>query len=554
MGRTVNIGAQSFVDMREHGDFMVDKTSFVRDWWLSRDQITLITRPRRFGKTLNLSMVEAFFSTKYAGRADLFEGLAVWDDPQMRALQGTVPVVFVSFADVKGSTYGGMLRAIRDSVAEAFDRHGYLEESPALTQAQRERYALLRDSRADDADLPRSLRLLCSLLERHWGARPIILLDEYDTPMQEAWARGFWNEASDFMRELFNSTFTTNDHLGRALLTGITRVAKESIFSDLNNLEVVTTTSESYETAFGFTEAEVFSAMDEMGLADREGVKRWYDGFVFGRTADIYNPWSVTNYLKKGRLDPYWADTSGNALVSECIARGDWRLKEDFKTLLEGGTVTRDVDEQVVFQLLPGDPDAVWGLLLATGYLKCTDFPEGGGRSRTLSVTNYETAYMFDRMVEGWFRFTRSSYGDFCDAMLVGNAGGMDSYLARVARDTFSFFDTGGDEPERFTCGFVLGLVVRLRGRYFVESNREGGDGRFDVALTPRDPGRDPGVVLEFKTCDRGENLGDAACDALGQIAEKRYVDDLVAHGVPAERIHRYGVAFCGKESLVKGA
>ena len=550
MGRTISIGNQSFADIREHGDFMVDKTSFIREWWDARDQVTLITRPRRFGKTFNLSMLEAFFSTKYAGRADLFAGLNIWADEEMRALQGTLPVIFLSFADIKEGTFESARAKTCRVLADAFKAHA--DELGAQARdwdGPEPPYGI--SPTMDDATAASSIKLLCSLLERKTGKRPIVLLDEYDTPMQEAWTGGFWDKAVGFMRPLLNSTFKTNPSLERGLLTGITRVSKESIFSDLNNLRVVTTTTEAYETSFGFTEDEVFAAMDEMGRTDEDGVKQWYDGFVFGRTPDIYNPWSVVNYLKEGALKPYWANTSANGLVSSCIAQGDKTLKEDFRTLLDGGSITRPIDEQVVFSQLAESPDAVWSLLLASGYLKCTDFEDGWHDYRTLTVTNLETLRMLERTVGSWFAQFQGPYGEFCRAMLEGDAEAMDAYLSDVAHESFSHFDTGRRAAECFYHGFVLGLVVDLRGRYLVQSNRESGFGRFDVALVPCNPAHDPGIILEFKTCSKNQTLEEAGEDALTQIANRQYCAGLIAQGVPAERIHTYGIAFQGKKTLV---
>ncbi len=550
MGRTISIGNQSFVDIRERGYFLVDKTAFIREWWNAGDTVTLITRPRRFGKTLNLSMLEAFFSTKYAGRAELFEGLSIWADDEMRALQGTLPVIFLSFADIKEGNFESARAKTCRVLTDAFKAHaGELGMQAQDWDGPEPPYGI--SPAMDDATAASSIKLLCSLLQQKTGKRPIVLLDEYDTPMQEAWTGGFWDKAVGFMRPLLNSTFKTNPALERGLLTGITRVSKESIFSDLNNLRVVTTTAEAYETSFGFTEDEVFAAMDEMGRSDKDGVKQWYDGFVFGRTPNIYNPWSVVNYLKEGALKPYWANTSGNALVSSCIAHGDRSLKEDFRTLLDGGSITRPIDEQVVFSQLADSPDAVWSLLLASGYLKCTDFEDGWHASRTLAVTNLETLYMLEKTVGGWFAQFQGPYGEFCRAMLAGDVEAMDAYLADVARETFSTFDTGVRAAESFYHGFVLGLVVDLRGRYLVESNRESGFGRFDVALVPCDPSRDPGIVLEFKTCSKGQTLEQACADALAQISGKHYAAGLIARGVPAECILSFGIAFQGKETLV---
>lgn len=555
MPRRVAIGAQGFASIRERGAFLVDKTGFVRDWWQSMDDVTLVCRPRRFGKTLNLSMTECFFSTRYAGRSDLFEGLEVWGDDDMRAEQGAWPVIFLSFASLKPPTFRGLRDGVARLVANVYQ--DLLPENGLLDPTEAALVAAITHLDASDADLSLSLNQLCRILHRLTGRKAIVLLDEYDTPLQEAWLRGYWQEASDFMRGLLNATFKTNPCLERGLLTGITRVAHESIFSDLNNLNVVSTTSEEYATAFGFTQGEVDAALEEFDRIDaREAVRAWYDGFTFGQERDIYNPWSITNYLSKGKLAPYWANTSGNGIVSRLVGTSDSQFKSDFETLLSGGSVEEEVNFQTTFPDLERDPASLWGLLVAGGYLKVErtneleDFAE-------LSVTNRETMLVFDQMVRRWFSPVRVPYNGFVRALLSGDLNAMNAYLNDVALDTFSTFDTGrrpsGTEPERFYHGFVLGLLVELRGRYVVRSNRESGFGRYDVALEPCDTANDDGYILEFKVRDpsREATLEDSVQSALAQIRERNYAADLVARGVPAERIHAYGLAFEGKHVLV---
>lgn len=559
MPRTVSIGAQSFPEIREHGYFLVDKTGFVRDWWESGDAVTLICRPRRFGKTLNMSMVEAFFSHRYAERADLFDGLEVWRDKPMRTEQGTWPVLALSFGGVKARTFAGMCADIRRQVARVL-RGCWPEGSAAIADPVTKQLVREVEVAADDETVQSSLGILCEALQRESGRKVIVLLDEYDTPLQEAWLQGYWEDASGFMRGLLNETFKTNPFLERGLLTGITRIAHESIFSDLNNLKVVTATSDEYASAFGFTEAEVFAAMDEYGLADRVGVRRWYDGFSFGRTHDVYNPWSITNYLDTGKLEPYWANTSGNALVSTLVGGADALFKSDFEVLLSGGTVTEHVEEQTTFSDLDRDSAAVWGLLVSSGYLCASAAPghEGDGVYR-LAITNYETMLAFEQMVRRWFSPVRVPYNEFVRALLAGDTEAMTHYLNDVALDTFSVFDTGkrpsGTEPERFYHGFVLGLLVELRGRYRVRSNRESGYGRYDVLLEPADASADDGIILEFKVRDpeRESSLGQCVDAALAQIEEKHYATELVAQGLPQTRVHSYGIAFEGKRALVGG-
>ena len=556
MPRTVAIGVQSFAELRERGYFLVDKTSFIADWWHSADQVTVIHRPRRFGKTLNMDMVECFFSNKYASRAALFGGLDVWNDAGLRREQGTWPVVSLSFSVAKGASAEAVVRRMCEQIARAWRQHRDDIDADSLGDQERD----LLEGRTPFVDpmvAPNSLARLCELLEKSTGKRCIVLLDEYDTPLHEAWVGGFWHEVSEFVRAFFNSSFKSNPSMERALLTGLTRVARESIFSDLNNPKVVSATSPEYATSFGFTQDEVFAAMEEFGLCERDQVKDWYDGFTFGGMPDIYNPWSITNYLDSGRFAPYWANTSGNALISKIVREGDADLKSDFEVLLSGGSVEKRFDEQVSFDELGRRPGAVWGLLVAGGYLRIEAAGPAHADGSTLKITNHEVALSFDGMVRGWFDVVSSRYNAFVRALLAGDLDAMNVYMNDVALDTFSTFDTGkrasGLEPERFYHGFVLGLLVELRGRYLIRSNRESGFGRYDVLLEPVDPKADDGIVLEFKVHNprKEATLEDTVSAAKQQIADKRYANELEAKGLAPERIHAYGFAFEGKRVLI---
>ena len=560
MKKAISIGIQGFSDLREQDCFFVDKTNFIKEWWGKRDVVTLITRPRRFGKTLNMSMLDCFFSNKYANRADLFEGLSIWQDETYRKLQGTYPVIFLSFAAVKAGNLEDAKTQIKQEIARLYEENRYLLEGNVLSDNERKIYNSTT-IQMDDTMAQNALKTLSVWMERYYGKKVIILLDEYDTPMQEAYVQGYWDEFTSFVRSLFNASFKTNPYLERAVMTGITRVSKESIFSDLNNLRVVTTTSNLYADCFGFTEEEVFAALDEYGMSDKKDeVKQWYDGFTFGEHRDIYNPWSITNYLDEHRLYPYWASTSSNGLVSRLIRTASADVKEKMEDLLRGQAITVNFDEQIVYNQLDDNEEAIWSLLLASGYLKVQNIDYRGITLEpwyTLDITNIETLSMFMTMFRGWFKNKDANYNDFVKALLKGSLKEMNIYMNDVALATFSSFDTGKkpsekSQPERFYHGFVLGLLVELRDRYQIRSNRESGYGRYDVMLTPVTE-VDDAIVIEFKVHepDEEKSLQDTVRTALDQIKEKNYDAELLLQGIPADRIRHYGFAFEGKKVLI---
>ena len=563
MSRQVAIGIQDFEKLREGNYFYVDKTDFIREWWENGDDVTLINRPRRFGKTLNMSMVETFFSVDYADRGDLFEGLSIWKNETYRKLQGTYPVIFLSFANIKESDYITTRKKICQVITELYEKYLFMVESDLYSDREKD-YMRRINPEMDDADASMSIHFLAKFLYRYYGKKVIVILDEYDTPMQEAYVNGYWDELVSFTRSLFNATFKTNPYLERGLMTGITRVSRESIFSDLNNPEVVTTTSEKYATSFGFTESEVFAALDAYGYSDRKvDIKKWYDGFTFGSHTDIYNPWSILNFLDKGKISTYWANTSSNSLVGKLLREGDEDVKGLFEDLLKGECIWCPVDEQIVYNELDKNVNAVWSLLLASGYLKVISYeevdevPENRDPMYQLTVTNHEVQRMFRNMVHSWFGGTQRSYNGFVKALLERDLKAMNVYINDVALKTFSYFDAGTkpsqrEEPEKFYHGFVLGLIVDLAGEYTVTSNRESGFGRYDVMIEPNDSERDA-FILEFKVFDKDDEktLQDTVASALAQIEEKKYVTLLNAKGIPAERIHKYGFAFEGKKVLI---
>ena len=573
--KVVAIGKQSFESIREKDNFYVDKTLFIREWWDSDDAVTLITRPRRFGKTLNMDMIKCFFSNEYKDRGDLFEGLDIWKDEKYRELQGTYPVIFLSFAEIKKNNFKDTKNDIISIINEAYKQHSYLIRSNVLTDAEKGIFDKF-DNYSKDTDVSkemsneivcRAIKDLSSMLYRHFGKKVIILLDEYDTPMQEAYVNGYLEELVGFTRSLFNSTFKTNPYLERAIMTGITRVSKESIFSDLNNLKVITVTSDEYSKCFGFTEDEVFAALDEQGLSsEKEKVKLWYDGFTFGESRDIYNPWSIINFLDEKKYKAYWAESSSNGLINSLVQKGSPYIKTMIETLIKGENINVVIDEQIVFSELDYSEDAVWSLMLASGYLKVIsseplDAMRESECEYELALTNREILFMFRKMILRWFSPAKMETNEFIKALINGDIESMNAYINKVTLKTISYFDTGNspsdEEPERFFHGFVLGLMVDQTQNYIIASNRESGFGRYDIMLEPIDKNNEkyPGIVIEFKVINqRKENsLEETVAAALKQIEEKNYDAELIKRGVKAENIHHYGFAFKGKEVLIDG-
>ena len=567
MARVVGIGKQSFEKIIKEKCFYVDKTAFIKEWWDNKDDVTLITRPRRFGKTLNMDMLKCFFSNEYKDRGDLFEGLDIWKDEKYRELQGTYPVIFFSFAKIKQNNYTDAVSGIKRVICDEIQKYIFLKDWDGLTDEEKNNLNNITYG-MDTVTAQEAINNLSNYLSRYYGKKVIILLDEYDTPMQEAYTNGYWEELVAFTRSLFNSTFKTNPYLERAIMTGITRVSRESIFSDLNNLEVVTTLSPKYTTAFGFTEQEVFNALDEFGLSEQKGeVKAWYDGFVFGEQKDIYNPWSIINYLDKKKIALYWAESSSNGLINNLIQKGSSYIKKMLETLISGKNIKVPIDEQIVFSELDYSEDAVWSLMLASGYLKVVSSEElnlirESDNEYELALTNREILFMFKKMILRWFSPAKSETNEFIKALITGDIESMNEYMNDVALRTFSSFDSGKHTsekkaPENFYHGFVLGLMVDQTENYIITSNRESGFGRYDIMLEPKDKQSQkyPGIVIEFKVINpRKENsLEETVEAALKQIEEKNYDAELINRGVKEENIHHYGFAFKSKEVLIDG-
>lgn len=561
MAQVVGIGLQDFSKIQKEHIFYIDKTKFIKEWWDSKDEVTLITRPRRFGKTLTMSMVEQFFSIAYAENK-YFKGMDIWKEKRFRDIQGTYPVISLSFSSIKERNYEEAKKKICATIQMLYQKYRFLIEGDTLNEQEKAEFLQVT------ADMPEyeatlSLKKLSCYLNRYYGKKVILLLDEYDTPMQEAYVKGYWQELAEFVRNLLNAAFKDNPDLERGIMTGITRVSKKSIFSGLNHLKVVTTTSDEYADCFGFTTEEVLNSLKEYGLEDRQNeVKKWYDGFCFGSIKDIYNPWSIINYLDNKAAAPYWANTSSNDLIGKILQEGNKQIKESFEKLLHQEAICIELDEQIIYGQLDIDENAIWSLMLASGYLKVNrrrviETNSGWEQIYELSITNFEVLIMLKKMVHSWFAPSASNYNEFLKALLQDDIKAMNVYINRVAASVFSFFDTGkkpseATEPERFYHGFVLGLIVDLEESYHITSNRESGFGRYDVLIEPKNK-KNPAIIIEFKVQDPEDeqDLSQTVDAALDQIEQKNYGAELIEKGIQPEQIRKYGFAFCGKKILI---
>lgn len=566
MKETIAIGVQDFEAVRKNNYFYIDKTGFIKEWWQSGDPVTLITRPRRFGKTLNMSMVNCFFSNQYTDRKDLFKGLKISKDAEMMDKQGSYPLIYLSFAGVIGTSYHQAFKTIKKLIVNLYSYYDYLYSFEGFDVNEKASLNGITED-MNEVDAASSVNLLSLLLEKYWKQKVIILIDEYDAPLQEAYFNSFTDEMTEFIQSFYHNTFSANLSMERALVTGITKVAEKSIFPEPHNSGSITITSKKYSTSFGFTENEVFTAVDEQKMTadDKNTIKMWYDGYTFGESTNMYNPWSVNMYIKEGKASSYWANTSGNNLVGDFLKKSTPKIKIDFEKLLNDEPIVTSIDEQIVFSQLDENENAIWSLLLASGYLKVLartekhNTPYEHAELYTLALANYEVKVMFGKLIRDWFA-NDQSFNGFVKSMLAGNVLDMNRYMNDVALNTFSSFDSGnkpsGKEPEKFYHGFVLGLIVDKAADYIIRSNRESGYGRYDVIMEPKDKSK-VAVILEFKVIagDEGEHdLNEAADNALKQIEDKRYDTELIANGISTDRILKYGLAFEGKRSIIKKA
>ena len=550
--RPMPVGIEDFGELIQRDYYFVDKTRFIRELLDAQGKITLITRPRRFGKTLTLSMLQYFFTLENAEEnRKLFRRLDIEGaGTQYMREQGTRPVVFLTLKDIRSDCWEGEREKFALRLSHLYRNYLFLLESPALAEVDREAFLAIWKKTANTSEMEDAITNLCCLLEKHHGKKPILLLDEYDAPILSAWENGYYKEGIDFMRGFLGSALKTNPSLGFAVLTGVTRVSKESIFSGLNNLRVCSVLSDAYCDIFGFTQQEAARLMEECGVGDKlQELKKWYDGYRFG-SQEIYNPWSVICYISEGcKFQRYWLNVSGNSILKVLLEHVDERRKEELQQLLQlkDASVEALVDEGTIYSDIREDENALYMMLLTTGYLKSIEtWQDRRGRWWCrLQIPNREVLLAYEDEILGKVvgRGNRVTLFEMLDAMTAGKAGLFQKHLEKILKDSVSYHDTA--QPESFYHGLILGFGVLMEDEYRVESNRESGYGRFDIAFFPLKAGA-PGVILELKSAKSEEAMEEKAKEALRQIEEKAYLAELARQGV--KEIWKYGIAFHGKK------
>lgn len=549
------IGISDYV--RAQADYYyVDKTLLIKEFLDKKPLVSLFTRPRRFGKTLNMDMLRVFFEISEEDTTKYFEDKAIWRcGDEYRSHQGQYPVIFLTFKDVKFDSWSATLDKIGGLLQEEFGRHHELADSTGLAEYEKAYYAKIINGEASEVDLTSSLERLSQMLAKHYGKAPIIIIDEYDTPIQEGYSKDFYDEIIGFMRNFFSGAFKDNKNLTYGFLTGILRIAQESIFSGLNNLTVDSVMDDEYDCFFGFTNSEVREMLEYYGFSDKaEEMKAWYDGYLFG-SAEIYNPWSVINYISKGCIpQAYWVNTGKNEILVDVLKSATDDIIERLHALLQGERVVARIDQNVVYRSLAEDPANIYSLLLVAGYLKTPQkqLQEDGSYLCEVSIPNREIAAVYKSEILSHLlqigAITRTTANKIAESLYTNDYRKLQQAIAEYMDKSISFYDAGA---EGFYHGLVLGLIALMDNQYKIKSNRESGDGRYDICLNPREH-RYPGIIMELKWRKHlgDEDLAVLAEEALGQIDDNRYDVELKEDGV--QDILKLGIAFSGKKVSVK--
>ncbi len=546
------IGISDFKTLIDGGYAYIDKTLFIQEVVEKGTHVALIPRPRRFGKTLNLSMLRYFFEKSAEDTSYLFKELNIWKNEKYRAMQGQFPVVFITLKDVKHVSWEETFEALRNVISNEFKRNRYILD--ILDESEQRLYNKICFEEDGVIFVEQSLHLLTEWLHRYHKKKVILLIDEYDTPAHSAYIGKYYNTFINFIRNWLSAGLKDNIYLERGVLTGILRIAKESVFSGLNNISTFTILNENFQDQFGWVEPEVKALLEHRGLSHKfSEISEWYDGYRFGSCPGIHNPWSVLFCIhNNGTLSPYWVNTSDNALMKHLISKGTNDLKADIEELLRGGFVEKTIEEGIVFPDLDKSPDAIWSLLLYSGYVTIDNTPVYGIPCR-LRIPNREVSELYQKIILDWFKtgIHENNYHLLLSSLTKGDIDTFSQLFQEFMISSVSVFDVPLEESEKIYHAFVLGMLVGLKDRYEVKSNRESGYGRYDVMLIPKNS-KDLGIIMEFKKIGRFEkiDLETAVLSALKQIEDREYAQELLDRGIT--QILYLGFAFEGKEVLIR--
>ena len=554
--KRIPLGISDFKMLIEEDYLFVDKSQLIKEFWESNGQTILVPRPRRFGKTLNMSMIKYFFENSGKDNKYLFKGLNIEKHKEIMELQGKYPVIYLSFKDEKHSSFEGFIQGIKELISSLYIEHRACLNNNELLDIEKNYYNDVLNQKSSLISLGNSLKNLSKNIYNYYGEKVIILIDEYDVPIQAAYINNYYNEAIEFMRNLLSGAFKDNNALQKGMITGILRVARESIFSGLNNLKVETILGYNLSDKFGFTESEIEKLALQYNIKEEvTNIKEWYNGYFFGDTT-IYNPWSILNYISnpKSGLKPYWVNSSSNDLVKVILSKSTADVKSDLEELICGNSITKIIDENIVMGDIEKSSNNLWSFLLFTGYLKAKEaYRKEEDIFYNLSIPNREVRSLYKNIIENWFldTITKNNYDIMINSLISGDIKIFGKLLKQFVLKSISYFDVGGYEGEKVYHAFVLGMLISLNDSHEVLSNRESGYGRYDVMIIPKDISK-LGIVIEFKKLDPDdeETLEETAEVALKQIKDKKYVVTLENRGIKS--IKEIAIVFKGKEIYIK--
>lgn len=546
----IGIGESDFKMLRTRDNYYIDKSMYIKDIIDNGSKVILVTRPRRFGKTLNMSMLKYYFNIDAKDSKEIFDGLKIMEQEEKYTSKlGYYPCIYITLKDVNDTTYESMLLNLKTAVLDMYQEHRYLLDSEKIYPEEKEKIKDILFCRENEVILKNSIKDLSKYLNRHYDRPVILLVDEYDVPLQNAYVEGYYEQGVKFFKTFYGTTFKDNPYLEKTVITGVSRVAKESIFSGANNFDVYTVLDNEFSDDFGITEKEIDKVISDFEIEDKkEEIKEWYDGYTIGETKGIYNPWSILNYLSKKQLIPYWVNTSSNDLIKLTL-KNSTTVKEKIERLLKDEAIEVNVDQETVIVGIEENEDNIWGLMLGTGYLKIVETIDISESLYKVKIPNYEIKELFRSIIRDWFKdkVIGNDLKSILEDLITLNLKEFEKKFEILVRQMFSYMDVGENTAENFYHAFVLGMLVGLKDRYYVNSNRESGMGRYDIMLEPKDKTANS-FIMEFKILEDKEEktIEDTIKNAKQQIKEKRYEENLQERGFT--NITKMVFAFKGKE------